>query len=409
MSRIIDLYQQIDKELSSDHALSNKIHLELTKMYSNATSQAMQSDEGYCFKFTLPMTAVSNLYSILKLNQTDVSQAFQTDWKYPKNAMMYNDPYYHILILLIYYGIRKNDKQLVEKSLLVLLFKLWNGRKYAYFKYCDKRIMNYVVTHMVNNKHNVAKYDNPLSLLKDYFVPTLLTKYQDDIKQNDAKLKQLFMQSWCRLDQMFKFNAKIDIETGQKKATGGLLPLYMKAKEQGLYMSTPTIMKSDDDDSDAEFTQYSTIHNRDEIITSTVDSMTMGTKPSYPMNFVNEINKSTKVSTKVIGQILNSLHTHTYYDHLHDLITLILSRTNISEKTDICRPEFMDRVKKNIISSKNNDDVRNIQKILCELSDKIFKDSIKIDFNKYSNAQKMQICNVVLYGVIFNLRKHNSQ
>jgi hypothetical protein len=32
-----------------------------------------------------------------------------------------------------------------------------------------------------------------------------------------------------------------------------------------------------------------------------------------------------------------------------------------------------------------------------------------LDFDNYGKAQQMQICNVVLYGLIYNLKKHNCQ
>jgi len=284
----------------------------------------MNSDEGYCFKFTLPTTSVMGLYTLLKLDQQVVGRAFQADWKFPNHAIMYNDPYYQILLLIVYYGIRRNDDQLINNALFLLLQKLWNGRKYAYIKYCDKRVMAYVVNHMVNKKHNVAKFDSPLALLKDYFVPTLMKKYRPEIAKDVYRLRQLFMQGWVRIDQMFTFNAVTDVKTGEKKAQGGLLPLYMKAKSEGLYQSTPTIMKSDSEE-EPNFDQYSTIHNRDNIVTSTADYITMNSKASYPQHFIDEVNKSTKVSSKIIEQMLTALHNHKNYDLIHDALTVILS------------------------------------------------------------------------------------
>ena len=50
-----------------------------------------------------------------------------------------------------------------------------------------------------------------------------------------------------------------------------------------------------------------------------------------------------------------------------------------------------------------------MQKLLNMLSSKIFKEDLQIDFDNYGKAQQMQICNVILYGLIYNLRKHNCQ
>lgn len=406
--QVLIIYDQLDKTIQADPKLLTQLHSELSKMISASYTQAMNSDEGYCFKFTIPTTGVLGLYPLLKLDQSAVGRAFQTDWKFPSHAVMYNDPYYQVLLLIIYYGIRHNDDQMINNALLLLLQKLWNGRKYAYIKYCDKRVMAYVINHMVNKKHNVAKYDSPLALMKDYFVPTLMKKYRPEIAKDAFRLRQLFMQAWARIDQMFTFNPVVDIKTGEKRAQGGLLPLYMKAKEEGLYQSTPTILKGESED-ETNFDQYSTIHNRDNIVTSTTDYITMNSKASYPQSFIIEVNTHTKVSTKIIEQMLSALHNHKNYDLIHDALTIILSRTNVVDKNDICSKEFMNNVKRNIISSKNTEEIRKLQKVISTLVSKIFSDTLKIDLNIYGKAQQMQIYNVILYGLIYNLQRHNCQ
>jgi len=397
----------MDKAFQANPNLRAKLHGELSKLISTTYSQAMNSDEGYCYKFTIPTTAVMNLFTLLQLDPKVVGKAFQADWKFPNNANMYNDSYYQVLLLLVYYGIKKNDDQLINNSLFLLLQKLWNGRKYAYIKYCDKRVMNYVVSYLVNKKHNVTKFDSPLSLLKDYYIPTLMKKYRPEITRDVYRLRQLFMQSWARIDQLFIFNPVLDADTGEKRAQGGLLPLYMKAKENGLYLTTPTIMKNDGDE--VGFDQYSTVHNRDEIVTSTADYISMNSKDQYPSSFVSNVNKVTKVSSKVIETMLTSIHNHKNYDLVHDSLSIILSRTNVVDKNDICSKDFMVNVKRNIVSSKNTDEIRKLQKLLNDLSTKIFKENLMLDFNNYGKAQQMQICNVVLYGLIYNLKKHNCQ
>ena len=50
-----------------------------------------------------------------------------------------------------------------------------------------------------------------------------------------------------------------------------------------------------------------------------------------------------------------------------------------------------------------------MQKLLVMLSTNIFKEDLGIEFDNYGKAQQMQICNVVLYGLIYNLRKYNCQ
>ena len=53
--------------------------------------------------------------------------------------------------------------------------------------------MRYVIQNMLSNKFHASKHDSPLSLLANYFVPTLLQKYAPEIKTDPAKLKNIFM------------------------------------------------------------------------------------------------------------------------------------------------------------------------------------------------------------------------
>ena len=139
--------------------------------------------------------------------------------------------------------------------------------------------------------------------------------------------------------------------TGVNEAQGGILPLYMKAKKDNLTLATPTIATGDEEEPD--FDQYSTIHNRDEITSSTTDFITMNTQTQYPASFISTVNGYTKVSSHVIEEMLKAMHSHKFYDILHNIISIILSRTSVVDKSDICGNDFMVNVKKNVISSKN--------------------------------------------------------
>lgn len=90
--------------------------------------------------------------------------------------------------------------------------------------------MRYVIQNMLSNKFHASKHDSPLSLLANYFVPTLLQKYAPDIKTDPAKLKNIFMQSYSRIYQIFSQQPKVNPATGEKKATGGLMIVHIKQK-----------------------------------------------------------------------------------------------------------------------------------------------------------------------------------
>lgn len=401
------IYDHINTIISNDPKVEAKIFSELLKCISPAYD-AVSSDEGYCYKFNLPTNIVLNLFNILDLNPKEVENDLAEDWEVPPSAKMYRDSYYQILLCLIYYGILKNKKALIENCTLILFFKLWNGRKAKWFSYCDKNIMKYVVSHLCTNKHIFSKYDNPFSMIKDYFVKTLLSKYSDEIKKNPAKLKYFFSQCWARIDRLFAYNFRTDLATGQKKAQGGLLPLYMAAKEQGMSISTlsgSSIMSMDGEEQSA-FDEYSSIHNREEIVNTTCDHITMSVKPVYSQEFIDDLRTTYKVKSELISNILQEMHNHKYYEDLRDIVIIILSKTNIQQKHDICIPTYYFEVKKTILSSKNTIDTKKIKAASDNILKNIFED-LNLDHSTYSDVYKIRIRAVLINGIVYNMKKVN--
>lgn len=398
MSEIVKLYDKVDLLISANPSIEKQLSLELSRLISAAYTSMMGSDEGYCYKFSLPATSVLKLFDLLQLNIQEVGAAFRKDWGLPITAIMWNDPYYHILLLIVYYGIRSNKLYLQKNAFLIVSFKIWNGRKAKFLRYCDKRVMNYVITHMVNNKHLVTKFDSPLSLCRDHFVETLLKKYVPEIKKSPFKLKRLFEQIFARIRQLWVQSKSVDIKTGEKTSKSGLMILFKRAKDEGLYLSNPRPRGSDD--GDPEFSEFSTVSNREEIARDVSDFIVLNPNPNYNRSTVLSINKETKVAIAVVEKILTSIHDHNLYSLIYDIISLILRRTNTSEKSDICKPNYFAAIKKNVISSKNNVDVRKIQSQINQLLT-----NAGINYAKYSNVQQIQIRNVVIYGLYNNLKK----
>ena len=411
MSEIVKQYRELQQIFHADARVERQVYQELSRFVSTAFSQSMASDEGYCFKFTLPMAGVLKLYKIIGIDQKDVYNAYKKDWG--TGAMsnaMHSDPYYQILLLIIYYGLLEKKEHLHKNAMMCCLMKVWNGRKVRYIKYCDKKIMAYVVTHMVTRKHSVSKYDSPISLLHDYHVPRLTKKYGPEIKRNPIKLKRLFEQMYSRINQIFMFNPRRNMVTGKNEAQGGLLPLYMKAHKEGMSISSPSVKMGDEEPG---FDQYSTVHIRDKITNKVTDYITMNPNPSYPNTLIKSYNQQFKVKEVTIKAILKSIHSNKYSELIYDLISVILSRTNVSDQIDICRADYGATVKKVIISSKNNPDTRKIQQLSNILLKKVFDDDLKdMDgkpltkvYDKYSEVTRIQIRNVLVYGLIYNMRK----
>lgn len=405
MSSLEKYYKEKIEPKLNDKKLENTVYTELAKMVSGAYTSNMASDESFCFKFSVPLIAVNNLYKILNINPTELGIVYKSDWGQTLTAM-HKDPYYQILLLLLYHGIITNKELFAKNALMVILIKIWNGRRSHFFtKYCDKRIMKYVVNNMMTKRHSFNKYENPVSLLKDYFVPTIYSKYSSEIKNDIHKLKRLFEQCFARVRQLFVFNTRTNLKTGSPEAQGGLLPLYMKAYKEGLYLTTISNNKAEDENAPG-FEEYATTHNRDQIVDKTVDYIVMN-KVNYPPNLINSINSKTNVSIKIIEKILEEMHSHSNLEVIQNIIILILSRCNVSNVSDICSSSFSSKIQKNIISSKNNEDVNKIQRLLDHLLSQIFKEKLNIDFNNYSSVHKIKIRNVIIFALEYDLFRVN--
>ena len=404
MSGILEISKKIETNLLLDRNLEQKVFVEVSKLVSSAYQHAMnQTDLSYCFKFNLPFSAVTKrLYNLLDITNEEVFEAFKKDWG--QNAMknhMHKDPYYQILLLLMYYGIKHKKSQITENSFFVLLMKMWNGRRERYIKYCDPKIMNYVVS-TLNKKYIAAKYDSPLFAIKDYFVPTLLKKYSSNILRNPGgkeALKRIFEQSWARFTQMFIQNTQVNLRTGKNEKTGGLMPLYMKAKKEGSTLETKPGSEEDQ-------TNYMSVNEREDIANDITEYITSNTNKNIPDSYINFLYRSSNVNKKTIKMIIIGLQDYNLFDQINELILLMLSRLNIDQKEDICKADILTRLKKFIISSKNNIDVRKIRRLCNYIINEIFKkNQINIKIEKYTQPTQGKIRSLLIHLILVSMKK----
>lgn len=135
-NRVADLFQT-QPEIERD------VQIQMSSIVSQMYKSALDSSDGYCYKFALPLTPVHGFFKKMKLTPAMVEKAFRADWKYPPNAHMYSDSYYQILLVLLYYGLHHNNRAFVNNSLLLILIKMWNGRRQKFFPFCNPATMKY--------------------------------------------------------------------------------------------------------------------------------------------------------------------------------------------------------------------------------------------------------------------------
>lgn len=406
MSAIHDLYKNVSTYLNTNPNFERDLITEMSKLTSKASNAAMNSDESFCFKFYLPIkTVVKKFPTFLNVSKDDIFDAFKQDWG--SGAMsnhMHQDPYYQILLLVLYYGIQERKEKISNNAFQLVMFKIWNGRKHTYLQYCNKDVMRYVVHHMCNNRHIFSKYNDPYNMIISYFIPTLLKKYEYDIKRDSKKLKTLFEQSYTRIRQLFVQRNRVNIKTGQPEAQGGILPMYKYAREQGLSLSTKQVY-SNNDDSSPEFSDYLSVNARDDIIQNVIDKITLNRNPRYDPGFISSLNKKYKVKRSVIETILKSLHNDDYEDYLNNILVAILSQMDVSSKADICSNKFNQQFERKIIQSKNNVKKKKLDSELKALLDSILQKELNKNLQQYSNVQAIQLKKVCLMGIVHNLKQ----
>lgn len=88
---IKDLYKRIEALFKTEPNVEREIQIQLTSIVSQLYHNALNNEEGYCYKFSLPIVAVNSIFKKIKTSPTMVEECFRNDWKYPKNTHMYSD------------------------------------------------------------------------------------------------------------------------------------------------------------------------------------------------------------------------------------------------------------------------------------------------------------------------------
>ena len=400
---INDLLNRLEQLFKTQPELEREIQVLLITLIAQQNKAGAETKDGYCFKFPLPLTQVNGLFKKIKTSPITVEKIFREWWDYPKNTRMYSDSYYQILLLLMLYGI-KNDKSVyVDNAFFLILVKLWNGRRQEFLPFCNKPVMEYVIQNMLTGKFLATKFPTPYHLLVRHFLPTLKSKYVPEIKKDNFKLKAIFSQAYSRIYQVFSQQGKVDPATGKTISAGGLATLYYKANNQGLSTRSITV-KPKDEENGPTFDQYGSSNINAEIVQTVTDYITLNKQESYPEGFIKQLNRLTHVSSKVINQMSITIHNPVFYEHITELISMILSKLYVKDKDDVCSVQFILDIKKKIIASKNNRDAERILELVDIMLKGLFK-KMGLSYTGYSPVQRSQIRVCLIHIIVFNIKK----
>lgn len=403
LNPIDSLIGQLLQEFKIDLRLERKIQLELEKLVRLTYQDSILQKTGWCMRLKTPHVAVINFFDKCHLDSKIVKRTILDHFNIPGDPYKWGNPYYHILLLLILYGIKYNNKSMSKNATILILVKLWNGRRTYHIPFCDPDTMKYVVAHLSNRSY-FKKYDAPMIMLIKHFTPTLLKKYGDKMKRDPNVTKHYFDQAYTRLRQLFVQNTAPDIKTGVLRARSGIAPLYFAAKEKGYKLSSSRQFSDADESNVVEF--YSS-GEFDEVIENIANSIVMNVAPMYDAAFLNFIHKQSYVNIESIKLLTKSIHSIKYQKHIREILELIIRQLQLSDKFDVCKANFLsESIKRRIISSKHSTLIVQLKAIVDDLVEKIFIDKITyVKYSQYSYPIKGQLRKVIIYAISYNLQK----
>lgn len=356
--------------------------------------------DGYCVSIIIPEREVLNIFNNIEPGLTDtISTSFKSDWGLPKTVLMLNSPFYHILLFLILLGTKAHNDTLAKYAMNLMNFRLYNGRRVSSIPHCDSATMQYVLQNMMSKKFVCTKYETPFELITQYFTPTIYEKYKSYIQKDPKETKRLFEACFNRIRQIFRSNSVVDLNTGTKKYRSGLQPLYFDAKSRNLKVSTTV------SNSDTGIDSSLTSHSIEEDIDSITNYIVMNHNPVYDEKFIDYLKSQSSAQKTSITQILNSLHTLNYTEHLREILESIFRRISL---TTLCSPSFMDEIQSKVVSSKHTPDVNRIKDICDKLLIDIMKTKFATpyDYMQYSSTNRAQLRRIVIYGLAYNIQKY---
>ena len=381
----------------------NTLLRDLKKIIQDVFSKFINDDKRYCSKFKLPANDVVNIAHDIGLPIDDIRNAFIKQWQLPRNDhQMYGNEFYHVLLLIFLYGVRNNNESLAKTVLTLILFRMWNGRLSNAIKFCDTDTMDYVTMYMGTNRHLFRKFNTPMQLIMEHFVPTMYKKYAPMVKTDTDKLKLLFNQTYNRLHQVFYQGFAPSLKNpGKNFANSGLAVHYYKAKKDGLKLST--VGQHNQNEDEYGFEQKLSSTNISDIVDGITNSIIMNYKPTYDHELINDIAKYQNLNKNAVLKIAHAIHSNQYSEYIHDIISLMLQHLKHTDK-EICNEKvFYKSIQNKIISSKHSSYNNQLKHTANLLLEKIIKSVFNKDYSTYSTVRKLQLRNAFIMIFAYNL------
>lgn len=91
LASIDKAYVKLETIFAAKPDIEKDLQIQLGSIVSQIYRSALDSTDGFCYKFNLPLVAVQAFYRKIGIPPQKLEEAFRADWKYPKNTHMYSD------------------------------------------------------------------------------------------------------------------------------------------------------------------------------------------------------------------------------------------------------------------------------------------------------------------------------
>jgi len=234
MARLTDAQKQklpvelrivIERFVHDPHLLMQLKHT-LAKDGQKIMQQSI-NHETFCNTFQVPDRLPNELLALYGMSERQLSDAMAKIGFILND--MYKRSYYQTLCVAYLIGLEFDDENIRKLAILLIVIRIWNGRKIKFFpRFCDPDIARYVLNYVLKGTHSIKKVGSVFEYLDRYLTPQIDFKYAPTIANNldshTEGLRKLIETNYSRIVQTFSSMARAYYKTqaeGKKEIISG--------------------------------------------------------------------------------------------------------------------------------------------------------------------------------------------
>lgn len=369
----IDVFSYVEDFFKNNPAEYEKVK-NILKQIITKLSQDSLNNVTFCDLFATPNKISDIILKILNISANQLAEGFYAIHFFKGNAM-HSNPYYHVLLLLYYIGLKKDDQIFRLYCLTLIYIKLYNGRKIKYFPNgCIPEIASYIVNNNLRASHSFKKYKTPFHLIVEYLAPSLDQSYALRIRNNpfheNEGIIKIMDQSWNRIDQIFM----------------GIQKYYYAAHAAGLKDATVGTITNDNEMQELVAQNNSRYENLAEKVNRTILLKKFRLTPDEAKKISQNLVLPQQY-LDIAEKFIDDLTLVDEDDHMKQVYELLFSTFEIKDETDICNINISQLTTK-ITSTQGNDKMASFKKVVDAICNQIYKNVFSVQ--SYNQQQKLR-------------------